>query len=212
LEQPKLVLRQFRGSIENDFRITSFSSLTARKDNTTEEADRDRLLKRMDSENHDGPDMKSLFSFPRGARAGTFMHEIFEKIDFSVQNGEIERHVSKAIERYGYDHKWDDPVTEMVNRVLNVPLYDMDQEFTLSRIQPRDRMNELEFCFPIGLLRPEDVENVFSRHGIIGYQDIKDNGFRNGRLEFSPVKGRSEERRVGKECRRLCRSRWSPYH
>jgi hypothetical protein len=31
-----------------------------------------------------------------------------------------------------------------------------------------------------------------------------------------PVPGltgvRSEERRVGKECRRLCRSRWSPYH
>jgi Ca-activated chloride channel family protein len=26
------------------------------------------------------------------------------------------------------------------------------------------------------------------------------------------VEGRSEERRVGKECRRLCRSRWSPYH
>jgi large subunit ribosomal protein L6 len=25
-------------------------------------------------------------------------------------------------------------------------------------------------------------------------------------------KKRSEERRVGKECRRLCRSRWSPYH
>ena len=23
---------------------------------------------------------------------------------------------------------------------------------------------------------------------------------------------RSEERRVGKECFRLCRSRWSPYH
>ena len=25
-------------------------------------------------------------------------------------------------------------------------------------------------------------------------------------------KKRSEERRVGKECLRLCRSRWSPYH
>ena len=24
--------------------------------------------------------------------------------------------------------------------------------------------------------------------------------------------GRSEERRVGKECYALCRSRWSPYH
>ena len=26
------------------------------------------------------------------------------------------------------------------------------------------------------------------------------------------VKNRSEERRVGKECRSWCRSRWSPYH
>ena len=25
-------------------------------------------------------------------------------------------------------------------------------------------------------------------------------------------RARSEERRVGKECLRLCRSRWSPYH
>ena len=25
-------------------------------------------------------------------------------------------------------------------------------------------------------------------------------------------KGRSEERRVGKECASKCRSRWSPYH
>jgi hypothetical protein len=31
-----------------------------------------------------------------------------------------------------------------------------------------------------------------------------------GSDETGPV--RSEERRVGKECRRLCRSRWSPYH
>src|SRR3546814_4633081 len=27
-----------------------------------------------------------------------------------------------------------------------------------------------------------------------------------------PVDGRSEERRVGKECVSTCRSRWSPYH
>ena len=26
------------------------------------------------------------------------------------------------------------------------------------------------------------------------------------------LRARSEERRVGKECLRLCRSRWSPYH
>ena len=31
--------------------------------------------------------------------------------------------------------------------------------------------------------------------------------------EYECMQGkRSEERRVGKECLRLCRSRWSPYH
>ena len=31
-------------------------------------------------------------------------------------------------------------------------------------------------------------------------------------LVFDLAQLRSEERRVGKECERLCRSRWSPYH
>ena len=31
-------------------------------------------------------------------------------------------------------------------------------------------------------------------------------------MEDDIEKGRSEERRVGKECRIGCRSRWSPYH
>jgi uncharacterized protein (DUF952 family) len=31
-------------------------------------------------------------------------------------------------------------------------------------------------------------------------------------LRWEPSRGRSEERRVGKECTSVCRSRWSPYH
>src|SRR3546814_15798217 len=34
-----------------------------------------------------------------------------------------------------------------------------------------------------------------------------DDGF-----QVAPFPGRSEERRVGKECVSTCRSRWSPYH
>jgi ABC-2 type transport system ATP-binding protein len=33
-----------------------------------------------------------------------------------------------------------------------------------------------------------------------------------GKTTLISILARSEERRVGKECRRLCRSRWSPYH
>ena len=43
-------------------------------------------------------------------------------------------------------------------------------------------------------------------------QDIaKKDQRREAEREFK-VKNRSEERRVGKECRIGCRSRWSPYH
>ena len=33
-----------------------------------------------------------------------------------------------------------------------------------------------------------------------------------GQDEDAKAKSRLEERRVGKECEDLCRSRWSPYH
>ena len=36
-------------------------------------------------------------------------------------------------------------------------------------------------------------------------------GYNDADIE-KPRVGRSEERRVGKECLRMCRSRWSPYH
>ena len=35
---------------------------------------------------------------------------------------------------------------------------------------------------------------------------------RSGILEGVCISGRSEERRVGKECTSWCRSRWAPYH
>jgi large subunit ribosomal protein L13 len=40
----------------------------------------------------------------------------------------------------------------------------------------------------------------------------KHTGYAGGIKGITAQKVRSEERRVGKECRRLCRSRWSPYH
>src|SRR3546814_11332582 len=39
-----------------------------------------------------------------------------------------------------------------------------------------------------------------------------DKAIATGRFKRGPDAGRSEERRVGKECVSTCRSRWSPYH
>jgi hypothetical protein len=50
------------------------------------------------------------------------------------------------------------------------------------------------------------------QRGFIYTIAVIDRGGEDGRLVIDARSGRSEERRVGKECRRLCRSRWSPYH
>ena len=40
---------------------------------------------------------------------------------------------------------------------------------------------------------------------------VEDGKSESGKMKIKRT-SRSEERRVGKECLRLCRSRWSPYH
>jgi benzoyl-CoA reductase/2-hydroxyglutaryl-CoA dehydratase subunit BcrC/BadD/HgdB len=53
--------------------------------------------------------------------------------------------------------------------------------------------------------RLTELERIIKKSGVEGV--VMQN------IRFCDLHGsRSEERRVGKECRRLCRSRWSPYH
>jgi tRNA A37 N6-isopentenylltransferase MiaA len=59
----------------------------------------------------------------------------------------------------------------------------------------------------IGTAKPTAAERAEFRHHLI---DLIEPEQAYSAAEF--VADRSEERRVGKECRRLCRSRWSPYH
>ena len=56
-----------------------------------------------------------------------------------------------------------------------------------------------------------------SRRGNIAKRDVLADPLYNSKMVTRLINnimydGRSEERRVGKECVRLCRSRWSPYH
>ena len=63
-------------------------------------------------------------------------------------------------------------------------------------------LNRGEFIRAVGLVKPGAPKPA----GSDGTGEVEGSGERvMGRL-------RSEERRVGKECRLTCRSRWSPYH
>jgi PAS domain S-box-containing protein len=56
---------------------------------------------------------------------------------------------------------------------------------------------------------PPDLAATYQRQGMVMAQKA---GYHSFEEQVRCADGRSEERRVGKECRRLCRSRWSPYH
>ena len=85
-----------------------------------------------------------------------------------------------------------------------------DEEIAKALQQVWDDKN----CCELVLTR-EDLKNlieclmdVFEQHTLTGSRHPISLQF----LAFKNVNSRSEERRVGKECLRLCRSRWSPYH
>jgi NitT/TauT family transport system ATP-binding protein len=54
----------------------------------------------------------------------------------------------------------------------------------------------------------KDVGIVFQQPTLLPWKTVRENVL----VPIRAQRLRSEERRVGKECRRLCRSRWSPYH
>ena len=54
----------------------------------------------------------------------------------------------------------------------------------------------------------KNIESLTAEQEVTdGMERLEDFGLENPKAQV-----RSEERRVGKECLRLCRSRWSPYH
>src|SRR5213079_3425111 len=60
---------------------------------------------------------------------------------------------------------------------------------------------------------PDTTNNRMALAGAIATLEWLHRQWRKARVTYvSDSEYRSEERRVGKECRLLCRSRWSPYH
>ncbi|QTA78913.1 Exodeoxyribonuclease V, subunit beta [Desulfonema limicola] len=162
--------RNFKGSIINDFRVSSFSSLVSGQHYRAELADYDELdetrnnIKEIESEPGDflPPDPLSFFAFPRGAKPGTCIHEIFEYLDFTEKNLEvIEKLVKEKLDKYGFETSWTAGICHMIQNVLSIPLL-KDQNLTLSRISGKDRINELEFYFPLNAVSCEDIKTVFA--------------------------------------------------
>ncbi len=167
-----LTCRNFSGTISREWRIASFSGLTSKA------GDRPILQAAavLDTPDHDqmivqdepvlDMDPLSIFAFPKGAGAGSLLHEIFEVLDFTKNDrSEIKKAVSGKLGEYRFEARWEDTLVAMITRVLNAHLQPSGNRLTLSLVRKDDRLSELEFYFPLQPITPDTLSKIFANHG-----------------------------------------------
>ncbi|MCK9196106.1 MAG: hypothetical protein M0P16_03915, partial [Syntrophales bacterium] len=194
--------RTFTGQIPRADRIASFSYFIAHKDDELDNADRDQAPLTGESTPAgilappapspgfmsppgltDTPALTSIFAFPAGTRAGIFIHDIFEALDFT-DNSAIEAVVGNKLSEHGYEPYWQDALCTMIRKVLAAPLAPSVPGLRLSAVSPASCLRELGFYFPLQPVTPEKLSRLFSGKGIPEHYPRQ-----MGRLNFMPAQG-----------------------
>lgn len=199
-----LTCRQFSGKIDATWKVASYTLLVA-----SSYGDRDRY----DDEHRPQSEMKpspeeaprerlpaasatlDMFGFPGGTKAGIFLHEILEKIDYRCEDPQAVRElVAEKLDQYGYDPQWVPAIMSMVEKVTNTPLPLFTGEkcnLTLSKLRPEDRRNEVEFYFPLRRLAREDLTRVFRKGAAMSASGLSKVPQLHclERLQFNPLQG-----------------------
>ena len=184
--EPTLAARTFSGAPLEFWRIGSFTTLTAGQSIEAPDHDLSTTLPEAIAEESILVPRKSIFDFPRGARAGICLHALFERLDFAqIEDYErVEALVSRTLEGHGLDAvEWTPVVADLAQRVLATPLN--QDGLCLAEVSADRRLNELEFSYPLANLRADALRKVLERHGqnIGPFQEMIEN------LEFSPLRG-----------------------
>jgi exodeoxyribonuclease V beta subunit len=195
--------RQPARRIDDRHRISSFSALTSHAPAEAEEQIRDHDASAAPPQpaelEPEGPSLR-LAGFPRGAKAGSFFHDVLEHYDFTSPRPLVLRELVEARlldYRYPID-VWREPVCEHLYAVLDTPLANPDAgpAVRLADVPSRSRLSELEFCLPVGgrtpgreprALSAPDLARVFREHPSAALAG--EYAARVGRLGFVPLRG-----------------------
>jgi exodeoxyribonuclease V beta subunit len=190
----ELTCRTFSAPIDREWRLASFSSLVSGRPQDWEVVDRDAILIH-DTTDESGNDQMfgesetpGIFSFPRGARAGTCLHDILEHLDFTIGTGTaVQELVRDKLAAYGFDSAWNETICGMIRNIVTVPLESERPNLTLSSIRNEDRLNELEFYFPLKSISTRGLNRLFEKYS----ESLPMRGFqeRIERLHFAPARG-----------------------
>lgn len=143
--QPELAVRHLNRPVADNWRVTSYSGLQQRGRHSLLE-----LMPRLDVDAAGDSAAQSLpaltaHNFPRGASPGTFLHSLFENLDF---NQPVDSEwVAEQLRNQGISDEWQNMMTHWLTLVLNAPLNQTG--VTLQQLTPKQRHSELEFYLPI---------------------------------------------------------------
>ncbi|NMF47334.1 exodeoxyribonuclease V subunit beta [Pseudoalteromonas arctica] len=189
IAQQTLSVNKVTANIERNWRATSFSALSFKKHS-------DQLAPGRSDEDHEKDEfavqedeLPSPYSFPKGPKPGSCLHEIFEQIDFTspiVHPTNTEQNLSEVVkrclEKYHIGEQWREVAEKWVLDVLACPL---DSDFldkgllSLGVLTPSDCLVEMEFNLPLESLSAPKLNEMLVKHF----------GFTQSKLEFSQVKG-----------------------
>jgi DNA helicase/exodeoxyribonuclease V, beta subunit (EC 3.1.11.5) len=160
-EMPELNAREMQRRIRDDWRVTSYSGLQQHGTRVAQD-----LLPKLDIDAAGVAEveeelMLTPHTFPRGASPGTFLHSLFEEIDFTKPVAG--QWMQEQLERNGFGSHWGDVLTQWLNTVLTTPL--AGPGISLSQLSARDKQVEMEFYLPIEqLLSPQALDALIREH------------------------------------------------
>ena len=188
---PVLSAKTFTGRIPSDWWMTSYSALSRnashREQSTTPDASHEQpgldlevSGQQQDAQVTERPAFSSLLDFPRGARPGTFLHEIFERIAFEnpVQQ-DMEDMIREQLLINGLEEEWLPVLLDMVNTTITAPMH--DNGMRLSDLAAAGYKAELEFNLSLGVLQAHELNALLKSHDPLAA--------RAGELTFPRVQG-----------------------
>lgn len=157
--------RRFGGSIPRGWQVTSFSGLTAGAHREAPDYDAFRAPEGRPAAGPAGRAFGDIADFPRGIRAGLFMHALFAGLDFArADRAAIEVAAEQSLREHGFDAAWRSAVADMLERVLATPLQP-DAGLRLGGVERTERLDELTFHYPIARLDPRRLAVLLRSHG-----------------------------------------------
>ena len=182
-----LSINSVTATIERDWRTTSFSALSFKKHTDHIEPGRSDEDHEKDEFAAQEDELPSPYSFPKGAKPGSCLHEIFEQIDFTSplehptnKEQNLDEVVKRALEKYHISESWQDVTEQWILDSLQCPLNaNSRNDLSLSKLAPSDCLVEMEFNLPLSSLSAPKLNEILIKHF----------GFTQSKLEFANVKG-----------------------